>query len=75
MLYCAVLNYAMLCCAELCCALCRWLYCVAAGFAFRWMYYFIWSVAEVAMVLSEFGYSGPSDHDPLWYAPGTANAP
>ncbi|CAI7791503.1 unnamed protein product [Closterium sp. NIES-54] len=39
----------------------KWFCLVVAGICFRCSYYFIWSVAEAAVILSGFGFSGWSD--------------
>jgi lysophospholipid acyltransferase len=35
-----------------------------AGFTVRWKYYFIWSLAEVSVIISGFGFSGWSESHP-----------
>ncbi|CAI7731820.1 unnamed protein product [Closterium sp. NIES-53] len=42
----------------------KWFCLVVAGICFRCSYYFIWSVAEAAVILSGFGFSGWSDSFP-----------
>ncbi|GJP32594.1 hypothetical protein CLOM_g17211 [Closterium sp. NIES-68] len=42
----------------------KWGYLVMAGICYRSSYYFIWSVAEAAVILSGFGFSGWSDTFP-----------
>ncbi|GJP29251.1 hypothetical protein CLOM_g22340 [Closterium sp. NIES-68] len=36
----------------------RYLHVALTLFAYRWMFYFIWAVAEAALILSAFGFSG-----------------
>ncbi|CAI5493253.1 unnamed protein product [Closterium sp. Naga37s-1] len=42
----------------------KWGCLVIAGIGFRCSYYFIWSVAEAALILSGFGFSGWTDSSP-----------
>ncbi|CAI5466439.1 unnamed protein product [Closterium sp. Yama58-4] len=42
----------------------KWFCLVMAGICFRCSYYFIWSVAEAAVILSGFGFSGWTDSFP-----------
>eukprot|EP00250_Pteridium_aquilinum_P013631 c21467_g1_i1 orf=479-1855(-) len=42
----------------------RWGYQWLSGFTARWKYYFIWSISEVSVIISGFGFSGWSESQP-----------